>query len=70
MEPYEYAQLEYTTYKGAFLKGTMVMAYLLVTESSENLLLSLLLMQALNELGREGWMVYRVDYTDPTAAGL
>ncbi len=66
MQQYEYAQLiEYVTYKGAFLKGTPVMAYFLVLESSEQLLKPLWLMHAMNDMGRAGWMEYRVDVPPP-----
>lgn len=64
MDRYEYGRLVWhTAYKGAIIKGDPVLAFIFITETTEQLIKQLELLPALNHLGRDGWVEYRCDPT-------
>jgi|SRR5215211_8929536 len=61
MEQYEYARLlEYSLHNDHALEAHQTFAYLLQTENSTTMLQQTSLLATLNEIGRQGWLVYEV----------
>jgi hypothetical protein len=67
MERYEYARLlEYSLHNESFSERHAAFAYVLQTEYGSTVLHHTSLLASLNEIGRQGWLVYEVIH--PTQA--
>jgi hypothetical protein len=60
MEQYEYARLLEYSLHNDHVDARQTFAYLLQTENSTTLLQQTSLLATLNEIGRQGWLVYEV----------
>ena len=61
MEQYEYARLlEYSLHNDNHLETHQTFAYVLQTETATTVLHQTTLLATLNEIGRQGWVVYEV----------